>query len=99
MSTKTLERKRVGRSRKYKGYRGRLQNGRIGWKLKENCSCMALAKKGFSLLTIADHTGLTVSQVVYRLKKVGLGVRDYRNGETHDAQIILDRFKVVYSSV
>ncbi len=81
---------------KGKKYRGRLPNGRISFNLKENNNCVELAKMGMSHQTIADSLDLTVSQVVYRLGKIGISVMDYRRGESPESKVILKRFKVTY---
>ena len=45
-----------------------------------------LGEKGFSTRFITQHTGLTPSQVAYRLKKAGVHHQAFRNGETVEAR-------------
>lgn len=77
-------------------YHGRAANGRLKWKLPENKNCVELAKLGFSHQAIADATGLTLSQVQYRLSRVGVSVMSYRRGENDKAEVLIGRFSVSY---
>lgn len=79
-----------------KRFRGRLPNGRISFNLKENNNCVELAKMGMAHRTISENLGLTVNQVVYRLNKIGISVMRYRRGESQEAKVILNRFRVSY---
>jgi hypothetical protein len=71
-------------------YLGLNEHHRISWTDDYNRICVTLAKLGFSIVTIARHTGLTQNQVVYRLRKRGLSVMDYRNGVSAKALAVLN---------
>ena len=82
---------KIERSKKRPGLNSK---GRVAWQLKENRSCTSLAEAGFAIETIAGVTGLTKGQVLYRMKLRGLRLRDYRDGTSPKAKVILSRFKV-----
>lgn len=50
-----------------------------------------LCQRGFYGETIARETGLTISQVRYRITKFNLRPSDFRRGYSRDAQDILNR--------
>jgi hypothetical protein len=50
---------------------------------------MYLAERGFHGHTIAKHTGLSVSQVYYGCKQLGIRLRDYRDGVGEIAERII----------
>ena len=60
-----------------------LTNGRVCWNDDNtiNLSCSFLADRGLHAHTIAKATGLSVGQVYYRCKQLGIRLRDYRNGK------------------
>ena len=73
-----------------------LTNGRVGWTDGDfhNLTCTYLAERGFHAHTIADMTGLSLNQVHYRNKMVGLSLRDYRNGVGPAARLIVDKYNI-----
>lgn len=73
-------------------YRGLNQHRRITWNDPYNRTCIALARAGFSIETIARETGLTKGQVIYRCGKKNLHVSDYRNGIGAKALAVLNSF-------
>lgn len=70
------------------------EHHRIAWNDPYNRICIVLANLGFSIETIANHTGLTKSQVAYRCRKKSLSVLDYRNGQSTRAVALLGRYEV-----
>lgn len=58
-----------------------------------------LALFGFSHKTIAEHQGISIGRVAYRLKKFNstrpayerISVQDFRNGRTPIAQMVIER--------
>lgn len=52
--------------------------------------CIILARYGFSYKVIQQRTGLSIQQIKLRLKQTNTKVREFRNGETHLAQQVLD---------
>lgn len=50
-----------------------------------------LCHRGFYAGTIARQTGLTISQVRYRIDKFNLRPNDFRRGYSREAQDILNR--------
>lgn len=64
---------------------------RVHWTSDEDLQCAILAALGFSTQMIAERTGLTNSQITYRLKKAAIKRADYRNGESAMAQRVLER--------
>jgi len=73
-----------------------LTNGRVGWTDEDfhNLTCTYLAERGFHAHTIAEMTGLSLSQVHYRNRMVGLSLRDYRNGVSPAARLIVDKYNI-----
>jgi hypothetical protein len=61
--------------------------------------CILLASLGFSTRYICEQTGLSASQVTYRLKKAGLTTEnkasrmDFRNGVSPMAKIVLGQVR------
>lgn len=86
MSTMTRRRtkKRVGLN----------SHGRIDWQSINNLSCLQLAQHGFHAATIAKATGLTINQVYYRYREVGIQLRDYRNGKTAVSRVVMQKYSV-----
>ena len=74
--------------------RGLHTNGMIDWTDKRNIICLHLAQFGLHAKVIAKQTGLTKAQVHNRLAAVGLKLRDYRDGETQPARVIVKKFGV-----
>lgn len=64
---------------------------RVNWTSDEDLRCAILAGLGFSTQFIMEETGLTASQISYRLKKGQLKRADYRNGESAIAQRVMER--------
>jgi AcrR family transcriptional regulator len=52
-----------------------------------------LGSLGFSAAHIAEETGLTTGQVYYRLRKLDLRLRDYRNGASPIARRVVRESK------
>lgn len=75
-------------------YLGLNEHHRISWNDPYNRICITLARLGFSIATIAAHTGLTENQVTYRCGKRGLSVLDYRNGTSERAMTVLSKHTV-----
>ena len=73
---------------------GLKKNGRVDYKCAETRSALDLASYGMHARTIAECSTLTVPQVYYRLKKIGIHLRDYRNGIGPKAEPIVRRFTV-----
>jgi len=93
MKIRSSQRRRKKQSKKI--FRG-LRNGKIRWNLRENTNCIELAKRGISAATISKTVGLTVNQVNYRIRKIGIGLRDYRNGSGPEGEVIIKKFKIRY---
>lgn len=53
---------------------------RVTWTSDDELRCAILAGMGFSTQFIMEETGLTQSQVTYRLNKAQIKRADYRNG-------------------
>lgn len=75
-------------------YLGLNDHHRVSWNDEYNRVCITLARLGFSIATIAHHTGLTQSQVMYRCRKRELSVTDYRNGTSSKAIVVLSHYAV-----
>lgn len=75
-------------------YLGLNDHHRISWDDQYNRVCVVLANLGFSIETIASHTGLTRPQVIYRCRKRGLSVMDYRNGNSTRAMTLLNKYGI-----
>lgn len=71
-----------------------LKGNKIDWEACENIICVQLAQYGLHGQTIANHTGLTRAQVYNRLQKVGIKLRDYRDGETQPARIVIEQYSI-----
>lgn len=69
---------------------------RVVWNDPYNRTCIVLANLGFSTKTIAEHTGLTPRQVIYRCGKKHLKLRDYRNGTSAKATALLDKYSLTH---
>lgn len=72
-------------------YYGLNEHGRVSWFDPINKACVAYANAGISIQTIASWTHLTVAQVIYRLRKKGVSVCNYRNGEGPRAEAVRAR--------
>lgn len=70
-------------------------NRRVSFALAENRACIKLANAGFSIKTIANATGLSPSQVIYRCGKKSIHISDYRNGKGTRAMVILSKYKLL----
>jgi alkylhydroperoxidase family enzyme len=66
-------------------------NHRINYRSAENFLCCRLALLGFSTDLIVRKCGLSESQVFYRLRKAGILRRDYRDGQTSIARIVIQQ--------
>lgn len=73
---------------------GLTESGRIDWENLSNILCAHLAQYGLHGQVIANNTGLSRAQVYYRLQKVGIKLRDYRDGETHPAREIINKYSI-----
>jgi hypothetical protein len=70
------------------------KSNRIEWDDPSNFICVHLINHGFHGAAIARVTGLSVPQVYYRAKRMGLRLRGYRDGTGPVAYAILRRFTV-----
>ena len=61
----------------------------------DDFKCAVLGSLGFSTRLIMSHTGLTPSQISYRLRKGEIRRSDYRNGESAVAENLLQRSRTV----
>ena len=57
--------------------------------------CALMGSLGFSTRHIIEHTGLTPSQVCYRLRLGGIKRSDYRNGNSAVASSMLRKARVI----
>ena len=57
--------------------------------------CAMMGSLGFSTRHIMEHTGLTPSQVCYRLRLGGIKRSDYRNGNSAVASSMLRKARVI----
>ena len=67
-----------------------------------NRECVFLAAAGFSYAFISARTGLTYSQISYRLKKTSTSVKEYRNGGGLIARAVLsevERQKIIRTNI
>lgn len=71
-----------------------LSSGRINWEESLNMTCVYYCEAGFHGKVIASATGLTVGQVYNRCHKLGIKLRDYRDGETSAAKVFLEEYSV-----
>lgn len=62
---------------------------RVTWTSDDELRCAILAGMGFSTQFIMEETGLTQSQITYRLKKAAIKRADYRNGGSAMAERML----------
>ena len=53
-----------------------------------------LATLGFSVKVITQQTGLSGGRVYYRLKKAQIKIKEYRNGVSPIAQLVIDNSKI-----
>jgi len=51
--------------------------------------CLMLGKFGFSSRGIGSRTGLSMGQVNYRLKQLGIKRKPYRDGDSEEAQKVI----------
>jgi hypothetical protein len=68
---------------------GLTKNHRIGWDIISNLLCVKHAKEGRSGRCIAGATGLTIGQVFNRCRKLGLKLKDYRDGIDEASRIVI----------
>jgi hypothetical protein len=73
---------------------GKRRSRVIVWGASVNVVCAHLINNGFHARTISAATGLSKSQVYYRARRLGLRLRDYRNGKGPIAATTLRRFAV-----
>lgn len=66
---------------------------RVNYRAAETFLCCRLALLGFSTKLIMRKCALTKAQVIYRLHKAGIHLRDYRNGESEIANLVIQRTK------
>ncbi len=62
---------------------------KVTWTRSDELRCAMLAGMGFSTKLIVKETGLTPCQVTYRLNKARIKRADYRNGQSHVAQMTI----------
>ena len=62
------------------------ERGRINWNQWQNKLCKKLLEECIAYHRIGLECKLTVCQVAYRAKQLGLGCRAYRLGLTHKSQ-------------
>lgn len=76
-----------------KGYG--LNNGRVNFAENQiNQACIEMALRGLHASTIGRATGLSVSQVYYRVKMHGFKMRDYRDGKGLLGQSLFTKYKI-----
>ena len=63
----------------------------VRWVRNDELECGILGKMGMSTKCIMERTGLSHCQVTYRLNKAGVVRRDYRDGTSDFAQLVIDR--------
>jgi hypothetical protein len=76
---------------------GRKKNHRIDWSGLETKQCLYLARKMFTVETIARYTGLTVNQVRRRLKMKKISIADYRRGDTFESAQVLAHHTIYHN--
>lgn len=59
----------------------------------DDLECALLGKAGWHTQAIAEATGLTQSQVTYRLGRAGVKRADYRNGQSEMAKFVLAQIR------
>jgi hypothetical protein len=64
---------------------------RVTWASSEDLRCAIMGALGFSSKFIGEQTGLTPCQISYRLKIGNIRRSDYRNGNSHIAQRVIDK--------
>lgn len=67
----------------------RVDHRRNAW----DAMALRLARAGLSINAIASQTNLSPHQVSYRLRTIGVSVRDYRAGVTEESQRLIARVK------
>jgi hypothetical protein len=67
---------------------------RIDWGHITNLDCIHLVNHGLHADAIARATGLSRGQVYYRAKRVGVRLRDYRDGRGPIASVLFRNFTV-----
>jgi hypothetical protein len=70
------------------------KRGRIDWSDRHNLSAAMLAEHGLHGAAIARHTGLSLGAVYYRNKRCGIKLRDYRDGKSGPAVMLIRGFAV-----
>ncbi len=70
------------------------ESKKVDWDILNNLSFSQLAENGLHADVIAKASGLTVGQVHYRCKQLGMKLRDYRDGKTPTAELIISRYTV-----
>ncbi len=63
----------------------------VNWVRSDELECRILGGMGLSTKCIMERTGLTHSQVTYRLHKAGVKRKDYRDGTSDMAHLVIDR--------
>lgn len=64
---------------------------RITFHSQRDLQCAYLGTAGFSATLIALKTGLSKAAVYYRLRMVGVRIRDYREGRNAIAQYVIQQ--------
>lgn len=60
---------------------------------QQDFDCVMLAKFGMEAETIARYTRMSKGQVHYRLKKLGVKLRDFRQGKGAYARLVFEGLK------
>jgi len=71
-----------------------LLKGRVNWNDDVNLVCTYLAEKGLHGRVIATAAGLSVNQVYYRCRQIGLHLRDYRDGNTEAGRMLIRKYSI-----
>jgi len=71
-----------------------LFRGRVNWGDPVNLICSMLSERGMHGQTITRAIHLTVPQVYARCRKLGIGLRDYRNGRGRLAKSIVAKYSI-----
>lgn len=70
------------------------KRSKIDWTDPRFKIMVQLALHGFHGQLIAKHSEFTRSQVYYYLQKLGIQLRDYRNGKTDPARPIIKKYSI-----
>lgn len=82
------------RRRPKKIRRGQKLNRRVDWYGRHTKCAMELAQAGIAMKRIAKATGLTTNQVQYRMSRIDIKLRGYRNGKGKYGEVMIKRFTI-----